>query len=128
MSKDVIEAATVRPPRRGECHALAGTASTQVFAVPSDWFGKKVRFEAVGDNFYVQSGPDVSISIDTTARSTITSNVLSAAPSGAAEPVLAGSYKEFDFFYGVDAYVGVRGTGTSGVLLFRMAEVALGNV
>lgn len=124
-SRDEIEAATIRPPRRGECNQLAGTATTQVFAVPEDWLGKKVRFEAIGDDFWVQTAPDASILINPGATNTITSGVLSAAASGIAEKVPNGLYKEFDFF-GVDKFVGIRATGTAGVIAFRMAEVSLG--
>lgn len=127
MSRDEIEAATIRPPRRGECRQLAGTATTQVFATPSDWYGKKVRFEAIGDDFWVQTAADATININTTAVDTITSQALSAANNAIAEKIAAGTFKEFDFFQGSDAFVGIRGTGTAGLIAFRPAEVALGS-
>jgi hypothetical protein len=125
-TKDEIESAVIRTPRRGEIYQLAGTAGTQVFAVPSSWKGKKVRFEAIGDNFWIQTAPDVTISITPTATNTITSNALSAVNNAIAEPVSMGQYKEFDFTE-VDAFVGVRATGTTGYLVFREAETALGS-
>ena len=124
-TRDEIEASTIRPPRRGECDQIAGTAGTQVFAARPSWVGKKVRFHALGDDFWVQTAPTNAISIDPTAVNTITAGALSAANTAIAEKIEAGTYKEFDF-YGDDAFVGVRGTGTSGLLMMRPAETALG--
>jgi hypothetical protein len=125
-SRDEIEAATIRPPRRSECYQLAGTASTQVFQTPGDWFGKKVRFEAIGDDFWLQTGPDASISITPASTTTITGTTLNPAAASTGEKIANGAFKEFDFFQGVDLFVGVRATGTAGLLMLRMAEVSLG--
>lgn len=131
MSRDETEAATIRPPRRGECRQLAGTAATQVFKVPAEWFGKKVRFEALNDTFWVQTAVDETISITPGQLDTITgsgaSAVLAAPSNAVAEPIRDGYFKEFDFFSGVDMFIGIRATGTAGTILFRMAEVQLGS-
>lgn len=126
-SRDEIEAATVRPPRRGECYQLAGTAGTQVFGTPADWFGKKIRFEAIGDDFWIVTAVDQTITITPTTVTTITGTTLNAASIASAEKLPSGTFKEFDFFQGVDLFVGVRATGTAGFITMRMAEVALGS-
>jgi hypothetical protein len=126
MSKDSEEAVTIRPPRRGEGYAVAGTASTQVFAAPASWKGKKVRFEAWGDTFYVMTAPDVSITIVPAQRQTLVSQALTGTNTGVGERIAQDQYKEFDFTAD-DAFVAFIGTGTSGTLYFREAETALGS-
>ncbi len=130
MSKDELESVTIRPPRRGETRHFAGTAATQIFAVPAEWKGLKIRFEAVGDKFAVMTAPDNAIAIDMAA----TKDVISSGPGFALSPtpsssfgdwIADGQYKEYDFT-GADLFVGFRGTGTSGSLLVRPAETALG--
>ena len=127
MSRDEIEASTIRPPRRGECRQLASTNATQVFGVPTDWNGKKVRFEAIGDDFWVQVAPDATISINPGAVDTITANALSAPSPAIGEKVSNGTYKEFDI-YSADKFIGVRGTGAGGaVIAIRPTEILLGS-
>lgn len=128
MSRDEQEAAIIRPPRKGECRQLAGTASTQVFAVPADWPGKKVRFEAIGDDFWVQFSNSAAIAITAAAFDTIAGGVLSAPNNAIGEKITRGTYKEFDIFGGTDTHCGFVGTGTAGLLAFRPAEVTLSNV
>lgn len=125
-TKDEIESDTIRPPRRGEGYAVAGTAATQVFAAPASWKGKKVRFEAWGDTFYVLTAADASITINPAQRQTISSNALSGTNTGVGERIAQDQYKEFDFT-GDDAFVAFLGTGTNGTLYFRESETALGN-
>jgi hypothetical protein len=126
-TKDETESAVIRAPRRGEVYQLASSASTQVFAAPASWKGKKVRFEAIGDNFWILTAPDVSITINPLDVNTVTANALSAADVNIGEPISNGQYKEFDFTE-VDAYVGIIGTGaTLGKIVFRESETALGS-
>jgi hypothetical protein len=127
-TRDEIEASTIRPPRRGECDQIAGTATTQVFAARASWFGKKVRFMAIGDDFWIQTAPTNAISIDPTATIAVAGGgaALPAANNAITEKISNGEWKEFDFYLGQDDFVGVRGTGTSGLLMFRPAETTLG--
>jgi hypothetical protein len=125
-SKDEIESFTIRPPRRGEGYALAGSATTQVFAAPTSWKGKKVRFRAVGDVFYVMTAPANDIVILPAQRQTISSFALTGPNTGTGEPIYDGQYAEFDFT-DADTYVGFIGTGTNGVLWVRETETALGS-
>lgn len=124
-SKDEIEAATIRTPRRGEVYVLAGTNTTQVFATPAEWFGLKVRIEAAGDDCWVQMAPDASISINPLAVTSLTGTQLNAANTGSGERVQDGTYKEFDLVR-VDAYIGIRCTGTAGLVMIRASEFVLG--
>jgi hypothetical protein len=125
-SKDEIESFTIRPPRRSECYALAGSAATQVFAAPTSWKGKKVRFRAVGDTFYLMTAAANDIVIVPAQRQTISAFALTGTNTGTGEPLPDGQYVEFDFTE-TDAFVGFIGTGTNGVLWARETETALGS-
>lgn len=125
-SRDEQEAAVIRPPRKGECRQFQGSATTQVFATPADWYGKKVRFTATGDDFWIQTGPDIAISITPTAVDTIgAQGVLSAPNNAIGEKVLKDTFVEYDFYKVKDAFVGFRGTGTAGLLAARPSEVSV---
>jgi hypothetical protein len=126
-SRDEIESATIPPPRRGQTDQIAGTAATQVFAARATWLGKKVRFEAIGDDFWILTGPDATLTITPAAVLTLGAPgaALPAGNVNIAEKVANGAYKEFDFT-SEDAFVAVRATGTGGLLMFRATETALG--
>lgn len=125
-SRDEIEASTIRPPRRGECRQFAASTTTVVFRAPDDWQNKKVRFEAIGGDFWVQVAPDDAIEIDPDAVDTIEpdGDLTSGNPT-IGEKVYAGTYKEFDFFSS-DKFVGFISDTSAGLLAVRPAEVALG--
>lgn len=88
----------ITPPFAGKTSwAIAGSAygTASWIQVPAPWFGRMVRLEADGADWYFTLGTAVT-TVSETAVSTVTSNAFSAQGSVATK-VKDGGYKDLDF-------------------------------
>jgi hypothetical protein len=103
----ITKVANMRAPLKGEVLPITVTTASQAFAPPAAWLGKLVRFEADGDNLFVQLSTDTTASVDKAAVCGTSGGpplVIGSSPTGACFKIPNGQYVDIPFAANIQSF------------------------